>query len=318
MKKYICFFACVFILIILIPIASVKIAEKIAVKEESGDIMVYVKELDKTVKMNTDQYLKESVCAEMPVDFSYEAIKAQTVAVRTYLKKRIDNAKVNGTDKEHKGGVICTDYKHCAAWMSEKDRKAAWDKEKSEEYWDKISSAVEETDGEILTFNKKPISAVFHSTSSGRTENSSDVWGGEIPYLVSVESMGDETSPKFYDEKKISVSEFYDTVIKKYPDADINKSLFEADKRSKAGGIINVTVLGVRMKGTEFRTLFDLRSTNVEFSRDDETIIMKTKGYGHGVGMSQYGADYMARQGKNYIEILNHYYTGVEIEKIDM
>lgn len=318
LKKYIYFFACVFVLIILIPMISVMITRETNKEENNNEILVYIKEEDKTVSMDINQYIKEAVSAEMPVEFADEAIKAQAVAVRTYLKKRIDNAKKNGTDKEHKGGVICTDYKHCAAWISESDRKALWDKEKSEEYWEKVSDAVLKTDGEILTYNKKPISAVFHSTSSGKTENSADVWGGKISYLVSVESGGDELSPKFYAEKQISVTEFCDTVIKKYPEADINKPLFEEIKRSDAGGIKSITVCGINMKGTEFRTLFDLRSTNVDISSDDKTVLMKTKGYGHGVGMSQYGADYMAREGKTYRDILTHYYTGVEIEKVEI
>ncbi len=317
MKKYFCFFGIIFILIIIIPIISVMVTKKIEIKD-TDEILVYVKDRNKTEKMDIDQYLKETVSAEMPAEFSEEAIKAQAVAMRTYLKKRIDNAKKNGNDAEHKGGVICTDYKHCAAWISEADRKKAWDKEKRDEYWGKISRAVEETEGEILTFDGKPISAVFHSTSSGRTENSADVWGGEISYLVSVESVGDESSPKFYNEKQMSVLEFSDIVLKKYPDADINKPLFENVKRSEAGGIINADVLGITMKGTELRTLFDLKSTNVEFIENGDNVLMKTKGYGHGVGMSQYGADYMARQGKNYTEILAHYYTGTKLEKTDM
>lgn len=314
MKKYIWFFIGVFILIILIPIVTVIITDK----EDTDEILVYIKEKDETVPMDINQYIKEAVSAEMPVEFSDEAIKAQAVAVRTYLKKRIDNYEKNGADEEHKGGVICTDYKHCAAWISEQDRKAAWDTEKKEEYWKKISRAVEETEDEILIYDNKPISAVFHSTSSGRTENSADVWGGEIPYLVSVESKGDELSPKFYAEKQLSVTEFFEILTNKYSDADINKPFFENIKRSEAGGIINITVCGITMKGTELRTLFDLKSTNIEFLGDDEKILIKTKGYGHGVGMSQYGADYMAKEGKTYRDILMHYYTGAELHKVSM
>lgn len=167
-----------------------------------------------------------------------------------------------------------------------------------------------------MTYNGRAISAVFHSASSGKTENSADVWGGDMPYLVSVDSEGDLYSPKLYDEREISVSDFISKIKEKYPEINEKEEPFSEILRSEAGGIINVRVYGYLMKGTELRSLLELKSTNMELTINDDKILIKTKGNGHGVGMSQYGANYYAQQGKKYDEILKHYYSGVQIEKI--
>lgn len=313
MKKFFLFYVGLVILLVLIPVISVLLTG--GIYKDYSKIKVYIVSEDVVEEMDTSQYLKEVVAAEMPADFELEALKAQAVAARTYLRKRINNMNENGADKEHKGAVVCTDYRHCAAWMSEKDRKSAWEKDKAKNNWEKISVAVDSTKNEILTFDGKPISAVFHSTSSGNTEASSDVWGGEVPYLISVESKGDELSPKFYAEKLISKEEFMNIVSYKYKDADITAPLFENIVKSPSGGIVSLKTCGITMKGTEFRVLFDLRSTNIEFIEEETNILMKTKGYGHGVGMSQYGANYMASQGKTYREILAHFYQGTTLDE---
>lgn len=312
MKKCVLILISLIILIVLVPVICILVTGGVYEYKKTNEILVYVVSEDKTVKMDTEQYIKEVVSAEMPVEFEDEALKAQAVAARTYLASKI----YNGENPDHPQAVICTDYKHCQAWISEDERKKSWESDKAEEYWKKISLAVDETSGEILTFDGSVISALFHSTSSGKTESAKDVWGGDKPYLVSVESPGDEFSPKFYAEKQMSVLEYINTVKEKYPEADEGAELFSEAVTSEAGGIITVKVLGVVLKGTEFRTLFDLRSTNVEFILDGETVLIKTKGNGHGVGMSQYGANYYAQQGQKYSDILKHYYSGVEIEKM--
>lgn len=312
MKKWILILAFLIIIIISVPIICVLITGGIYKPISKDEILVYITAEDKVVLMDREQYIKEVVAAEMPVEFHDEALKAQAVAARTYLASKL----YLGENPDHPGAVVCTDFKHCQAWISEEDRKKAWENDKAESYWDKISAAVEATEGEILTFNGEIISALFHSTSSGKTESAKDVWGGERPYLVSVDSPGDLLSPKYYDQKQMSVLEYINTVKEKYIEADEKSELFSDAVKSESGGIITVKVLGVLLKGTEFRTLFDLRSTNIEFVADDDTITIKTKGNGHGVGMSQYGANAFANEGKKYNEILKHYYSGVEIEKM--
>lgn len=314
MRKGLIFGALYLIIIILIlPPIGVFIGgrikqEKKHKKELFETVKVYITSEDRVLEMDTSQYLKEVVGAEMPATFSYEALKAQAVAARTYLCAKMDE-----NHEAHKGGVVCTDYKHCKAWLSENERKEAWEEDKREEYWSRVSRAVEETAGETIKYKGEPISAVFHSTSSGKTENSEDVWGKKLPYLRSVESKGDELSPKFLSEFSCSVQEFCDTVSKNIDNTDWNSGLFCNIVRSDAGGIIKITLGGVEVKGTTFREMFGLRSTNVEIEQSEDQIIMKVKGNGHGVGMSQYGANFMGNNGSSYKEILTYYYTGTTI-----
>ena len=282
--------------------------------ESEETVSVYILAEDKVVEMQKSQYLKEVVSAEMPASFEFEALKAQAVAARSYLVSRQNAYKISGTPEEHKGADICTDPTHCKAWISEEKRRESWGAD-ADKNWDKVSRAVEETKGEVITYNGEVISAVFHSTSSGKTESSKDVWGGDRPYLVSVESYGDTLSPKYKSEKEMSLDEFKKTAEKNIDGVDFSKGIIGDIARSDAGGILTVEIGGVAVKGTVFRKIYDLRSTNAEITIDKNTVKFDVKGFGHGVGMSQYGANYLASQGKNYEEILKTYYTGVEIVK---
>jgi len=282
--------------------------------EAEATISVYIKDEDKVVTMSKSQYLKEVVAAEMPADFEPEALKAQAVAARSYLESRQNAYKVSGTPPEHKGADTCTDHTHCKAWISEAKRRELWGTD-ADKNWDKISKAVEETEGEVITYSGEVISAVFHSTSSGKTENSKDVWGGERPYLVSVESPGDLQSPKYSSQNEFTLTDFKRIAQENIEGVDFNKGIIENIKRSEAGGITEVTVGGVKIHGTKLRSIYGLRSTNCDISISNDKVTFNVKGYGHGVGMSQYGANYMAKDGKDYKEILTTYYQGTEIKK---
>lgn len=283
----------------------------------SDTISVYIKEEDRVCDMNINQYLKEVVSAEMPAEFNSEALRAQAIAARTYLINRMRAYQKSQTPPEHKGAYICTDATHCKAWISEEKRRELWGKEKSDLYWDKISNAVDSTGKLILTYNNEPISAVFHSTSSGFTENAKDVWGGEAAYLVSVKSEGDTASPKYSSEKEITIDEFKRIAEENISGVNWDNQLIGDIVRSDAGGIKTIAVGGIAVKGTDFRFMYDLRSTNIEFEITDSTVKMKVLGYGHGVGMSQYGANYLAENGSNFEDILKTYYTGVELCEYD-
>lgn len=310
MKKISLFVIYICILTLIVPLLTINICINIWEKEKY--INVYVKNEDKVEKMEISQYLKEVVAAEMPASFSFEALKAQAVAARTYL----ENRRMSGdSDEAHKGADICTDYTHCKAWLSEADRRNAWEEDKRDEYWDKISKAVDETENEIITYDGKPISAVFHSTSSGKTESAKDVWGSDIPYLQSVESEGDLYSPKYNSEFICSIDEYKNRISERVENTNPDAELFSDIIRSDAGGIISLNVMGVTINGTEFRNIFGLRSTNVQFETVENNIHMNVLGYGHGVGMSQYGADYMGTQGSTYKEILAKYYIDTKLEK---
>ena len=282
--------------------------------EGEETVSVYIAQEDKVCDMSKSQYLKEVVSAEMPASFEPEALKAQAVAARSYLVSRQNAYKISGTPESHKGADICTDPTHCKAWISEEKRRESWGAD-ADTNWDKISRAVEETKGEVITYNGEVISAVFHSTSSGKTENSKDVWGGDRPYLVSVESYGDTLSPKYKSEKEISLKEFKKIAEENIEGVDFSKGIVGNIARSDAGGILTVEIGGVAVKGTVFRKIYDLRSTNVQITIEKDAVKFDVTGFGHGVGMSQYGANYLASQGKDYKEILKTYYTGVEIEK---
>jgi len=282
-------------------------------------IKVYIKNEDKVEEMNINDYLVGVVAAEIPASFNDEAIRAQAVAARSYLISHINSYKTAGVPENHKGADTCTDHTHCQAWMSESDRKAAWNENEADSNWEKIKKAVLDTSGEVMVYDGAVINAVFHSTSSGKTENAVDVWGSDVPYLKSVESVGEENSPKFSSEVDISVDEYKNIVLTELGSEGIDwsKGLYGDIVRSEAGGIVSMTVGGKSVKGTAFRTAFGIRSTNVDISEADGRIHMSVRGYGHGVGMSQYGANYLAGEGKDYKEILKTYYTGVEIEKIN-
>lgn len=279
-------------------------------------VTVYIKAEDRVEEMKIGDYLKGVVAAEMPAEFEEEALKAQAVAARSFLKARSENYKKNGTPPEHKGALTCTDYAHCKAWISEADRKNKWEADKKDEYWKKICKAVDDTKGVIMTYGGEPVNALFHSTSSGRTERAEDVWGGSVPYLQSVESPGDLESPKYLAEAEFTLDEFKSTAEKNIEGINWSAGIIGEIKRSEAGGIITIVVGGVTVKGTKFRTVYGLRSTNAEITVSESDVKIKTKGYGHGVGMSQYGAQYFAKQGMSYEEILKTYYTGVEIKEV--
>ena len=316
MKKIIWVILAVILITMLIPLLTyMKNGKYEKPKPETeATVSVYIKDEDKVVTMSKSQYLKEVVSAEMPADFEMEALKAQAVAARSYLESRINAYRVSGTPPEHKGADTCTDYTHCKAWISETKRRELWGAD-ADIYWDKISKAVEETEGETVNYSGEVISAVFHSTSSGKTENSKDVWGGDKPYLVSVESPGDLESPKYRSQKEFPLSEFQRIAAENIEGVDFDKGIIGDIKRSDAGGITEVTVGGVKIQGTKLRSIYSLRSTNCEINVTDDKVTFDVKGYGHGVGMSQYGANYMAKQGKNYKEILTTYYQGTEITK---
>ena len=265
---------------------------------ESGTVKVFLADEDKTVEMDINKYLQGVVAAEMPDDFEAEALKAQAVAARTYLYSHINSA----PDEKHPDAPVCTDYTHCQAY-TDKDIP------------DNIRAAVADTDSLIMTYNGQPISALVHSTSSGVTEAAADVWGGDVPYLKSVRSEGDINSPEYLSSRTLSVDDFKAIAERNLEGVDWSKPLFGNIERSEAGGIISLEIGGVKMRGTDFRKMLDLHSTNAEPVEKDGKIIISVRGNGHGVGMSQYGANAMAKEGKKYDEILKSYYTGIEIEK---
>ena len=266
---------------------------------------------EKVETLHLEDYLYGVVAAEMPASFEPEALKAQAVAARTYTANRS-----RFPNKDHPEANVCSQSSHCKAYLTPKELEEKF--EKNPEGLEKIKQAVDETRNEITVYNGEPISAVFHSTSSGITENARDVWGGELPYLVSVVSEGEEASPRYTETKTFSFQEFFEKINHGEKKVEFSKDpaeWFSNWKKNESGSVKAVSVCGVSFKGTELRSLLGLRSTHFEIKVTD-SITITTKGNGHGVGMSQYGANDMAKKGYPYDQILKKYYTGITLSHL--
>lgn len=260
--------------------------------------------------MELQDYLCGVVAAEMPASFHDEALRAQAVAARSY-------ALYCASFSKHGEAQICTDPGCCQAWQSEEQRRSKWG-EQFDANEEKISSAVAATRGEYLAFGGQPAFAAFHSSSAGATENSADVWNA-VPYLVSVPSPETaEDVPNYISRVTCSPIDFRDTVLSAHPEADFSgaqETWIGELRRDASGRVSTVELGGAALGGKELRQLFSLRSTAFSLTYDGTVFVFTVTGFGHGVGMSQYGADKMARQGANYREILTHYYPGAVLVK---
>ncbi len=315
MRKILFFvLVCIFITLIL-PLIIVGIMGGFIDNSRKDDelIDVYFHTEDVVKKINFEEYLTGVVCAEMSTTFNEEALKAQAVAARTYSLYKISKKE---NDEYHKGAQVCTDYTHCQAWTNINDKSEAWG-QSAKENSEKIKNAVKSTANEVIMYDGKIINALFHSTSSGKTENAKDVWGKEIPYLVNVESQGEEASPRYTSREVLSCDDFIKIATDNINGVEFSGEFFSDIIRSDAGGIKTIKIGNKEISGTQMRQMYNLRSTNAQITQDGDNIIFDVKGNGHGVGMSQYGANHLANIGSDYKTILEHYYTGVEIVKLN-
>ncbi len=262
------------------------------------------------LSITMEDYLFGVVAAEMPASFPLEALKAQAVAART------DTVWRQNGHSPHPAGVCCADPGCCKAYLAPEELRERWGGDY--ERWSAcIAQAVDETDGEVLTWEGEPIFAAFHAASCGRTEDSENVWPAALPYLRSVPTREDAAQvPGFRREAEFTLEEFRDRVLEKYPAADLSGSpegWIGAEERSEGGRLISLRIGGVPLSGTELRRLFSLRSTAFSLDCAEGMFVFSVTGFGHGVGMSQYGAMVMAREGADYRQILAHYYPGAEL-----
>ncbi len=308
MKKLLLFLFLLFSVIILLPTFLTLCFSRPKHEEPRGfspTVSVLYADTGQVSEENLEDYLVGVVAAEMPASFHPEALRAQAVAARTYIYNSMVSEEENA---EHPNADVCTDSSHCKAWLSDETMQTGMGDGWYANYYSKIADAVKTTSGEIVTYHSEPIVAVFHSTGSGRTENSVDVWGGDLPYLKSVESAGDAKSPKFSSSVTVSKEE----VMKKL---GITETMVQDYTRSEGGAVLTVNIGGFLFRGTDIRAYFDLNSANFEIEETESDFIFHVKGNGHGVGLSQYGANAMAEAGSSYTEILTTYYTDVDIEK---
>ncbi len=280
-----------------------------------GTIKLLHKKTGEVEQVNIDDYLCNVVSAEMPADYEIEALKAQAVVARTYTIYKINN-------KKHENADICDDSTCCQAWVDKETRFSRWEESKRESNWEKIQKCVQETQGQIITYQNQPINAFFHANSGGKTELPVNVWGGTgLPYLQVVETTGEEGYKQYESEVELTQDELIEKLKTKYSDISIDFSNQEDLKileYTDSGRVKTVKFGNHEISGVETRTLLGLKSTNFEISKENDKIKFTVKGYGHGVGMSQTGADAMAKQGKNYKEIINHFYSGVEIKEVNL
>ena len=262
-------------------------------------------------ELSLDEYLYGVVSAEMPVDFDIEALKAQAIVARTYTIYKIKQ-----NLSKHGEAYICDDSSCCQAWITKDDRLARWEEDKREENWNKIVLAVNETKGKIITYNGEPINAFFHSNSGGTTEAPVNVWGGSgYPYLQTVETAGEDGYAQYSSELELSREEFLSKMKEKYLDFSIDfddENCIKIIEYTAGGRIKTIKIGNHNLSGVEVRTIFSLKSANFNIEIG-EKIKFNVTGYGHGVGMSQTGADSLAKQGYKCEDIIKHFYTGVEV-----
>lgn len=289
MKKLI--FASILITAVFIPIAV-----------SEGQVMPVCSIIEETdtekTNVNIDRELEDYVvgvvAGEMPVNFPHEALKAQAVAARTYAVRQLQS---NPNMK----------YEDIAqAYVSVDKMKEMWGNN-FDEYYAKIKNNVYQTAGEILEYNNEPILAAFCSTTNGYTEECQNVWTQDLPYLKSVKSEGDELSPYYSDSVTVSKKQF---------GSIFGSTDFAVTEKTDAGYVKSVNIGGNIYSGDMIRQIMGLRSTCFDIVNEGENITFSTKGYGHGVGMSQYGACFMANNGDDYKTILAHYYTGTNLKNL--
>ena len=263
-------------------------------------------------EMDLGEYLVGVVRAEMPASFEPEALKAQAVAARTYTLYKLQTGGNHGEEAD-----ICTDQACCQAYIGAERARANW-KENAGAYEEKVEAAVRATDGETILYGGVPILAVFHSSSPGLTRAAGEVWLSDLPYLQAVDSpeAGDRV-PNYYSRVEFTEEELRAKLRAAFPEADLSGGRADWLKdpaADSAGSVGTVSLGGVTVKGTQVRSALGLRSACFTWEAQGGSMVFFVTGYGHGVGLSQYGANAMAAAGADYREILTHYYTGVTVE----
>lgn len=289
---------------------------------ENINIHLYVSSTRQVVTISLEEYLKGVLAAEMPADFDLEALKAQAVAARTYAVKRARIFGGQGCDSSPLADV-CDNPAHCQAWLPTAELQAKWGMIDYHTYWDKISQAVDATANEIITYQGVAIDPVFHSTCGGETEDAGNVWQKSEPYLVPVKCTYCQDSPKLVTDQSFSLAAFVSAVHGLDGAIAVTAQKISAgaaaltiESKSESGRALQLSVGGKSIKATDLRYALGLNSTRFSFKVEDNQIIFHVIGYGHGVGLCQYGANGMAKAGKTYQEILQFYYQGTMITKL--
>ena len=288
--------------------AAQTMTQEAGTEEPAADqtmLLVYLTQEDRLTQMTMEGYVCGVVAAEMPAQYHLEALKAQAVAART----RAMWQKEQGGCELHPGADICTDSAHCQGYATLSECRSRWG-DSYEAYRDRLVQAQRETAGQWIAYEDKPISVLYHAISAGRTEDAQTVFAQSVPYLVSVESGENESVRGYQTETAFSFEELEQKLH--CSAADVRRTL-SIGGYTNSGRVSHVQYDGKTMEATEFRGLLGLRSTCFSITMNDDGVVFHQRGYGHGVGVSQAGADSMATPGADYEQILQHYFTGVEI-----
>ena len=269
--------------------------DKIIVEETNLFVKLHFN--DGVINLDLEDYVVGVVACEMPASFDDEALKAMSVAARTFALYKLNNNLDYIFNSDVSDQCYISKDQMIDKWGSVFDK-----------YYNKIVNIVSETESEYMTYNNEVILSFYFAISNGFTENVENVFNGKLDYLVSVDSSWDSNYDYKSNDSKMMLSDFYKKLSLEY-----NNILDIKYERSETGRLNYIYVNDVKFKGTKFRNLLSLRSTDIEITHDSKFVYIKTKGYGHGVGMSQYGANYMSLNGYNYKDILKYYYTGVDI-----
>ncbi len=280
-------------------------------EEEKQTIKVSDVSSGKVIELEIYDYVLGVMASEMPVSYHEEALKAQAVASYTYalwVKENSDNSQNELYD------ITNSSSKH-QSFRTQEELKEKWGK-KYDDYISVYKNALNSVLGQYLSYENKPILAVYHAISSGTTESAKTVWKGDLPYLKSVNAIGDTLSPDYDSERSFNKQEFLSILKEHSVKAEENGVVDFSHKQSESSFYIEeLTLNGKVFSGTEIMGIFSLPSPNFTLSYSDEKYVFSCKGKGHGIGMSQYSADYMARQGSSYKEILEHFYCGAILQK---
>ena len=276
--------------------AQETVSQKMKLLASSGDVE----------QMEMEDYVVSVLLGEVPGTFESEALKAQAVVARTVVCRAMY------TGGKHGQGAVCTESSCCQAFVTVEEYLQQGG---TEETIEKMRNAANQTAGQILTYEDAPIEATYFSCSGGRTEDAVAVWGTEFSYLKSVESPGEEEAAHYRDEQRFSGEAFSDKLglsLTGDPAGWFGKTTYTA-----GGGVDTMQIGGATFRGTELRSRLGLRSTAFSIATEDGQIVITTRGFGHRVGMSQYGANAMASDGYSYQQILEHYYSGTTLDRWD-
>lgn len=268
-------------------------------------VSVYRMNKGEVEEVDLENYLVGVLASEMPASYELEALKAQAISARTYSIKFL----LADNKSSVPAGADITDSTLQQVYKNQNELRKFWNNENYDKYMKKITQAVNETKGMVMTYNGELIDASFFAISNGYTENSEDYWNAALPYLRSVPSPWDTKSPDY-------------KVVKAFTNSDIElrlgvKLTDQVDiERTSSNRVSSISIGGKQFSGVEFRDALDLKSTDFSIEVEGDNVQITTKGYGHGVGMSQYGANGMAKEGKSYKEILEYYYKGVKLENL--